>query len=128
MRRLHIIIATIILSFALTGCMSSEPDGEYCKLVYYVVHPSHKDDINKWSELHLQDGVLVKADKARFWIDWSSRVFALNRKGLEITDSQSGVYGATPDLLRVVDRNLVASGRRSLSAQGGWKFFKWNKK
>ena len=128
MLRLHITVVSLVLCFLLTGCMNSEPDGAYCKLVYSVLHPVEKDTIDTWSEMELQDGVLVRADSAIFWVDWNSRIFTLNKKSVEITDAQSGIVSATPSLVRIVNTNLLSAGKRSLNSQGGWKFFKWNEK
>lgn len=126
MLRLKVLLLVAVLVVFISGCGSSEPEQAYCKHVYSILKPVAKDKVDKWSELHLDDGVLVRADAALFWVDAQSRIFALNSKGRKITDAQSGVPIASSNLLRNVNANLRAVGKRSLNAQGGWKFFKWN--
>ncbi|OBQ46685.1 hypothetical protein SP90_11215 [Halodesulfovibrio spirochaetisodalis] len=115
-----------ICCLLLTGCMNNEPDGTFSKVVYSTLSSKHKDNVKAWSEDIFSDGALVKADKAFFWVDSEYRVVALNRRALAMADPQSGVSSATPQLLSVINRSLAASGKKSLSSQGGWKHFKWN--
>jgi hypothetical protein len=119
---------SFLCCFLLAGCGPSAPDGNYSKLVYSALLPTEKDKVDVWSEDVLDNGVLVKADQGIFWVDASSRVFALNKEGIAITDSQSGVTDATPELLKNINRALAAAGKNRLNAQGGWKLFKWNDK
>lgn len=128
MLRVKYILLSCLCCFLLVGCGTAEPEGNYCKLVYSVLLPTHKDKIDAWSEEVLADGVLVRADKAVFWVDTTNRVFALNQQGVDITDSQSGVTFATPMLLRQINNALAAAGKGRLNSQGGWKLFKWNSK
>ena len=128
MRIIHFFVVVLMCSVILAGCQNSEPEGAYCKLVYSVLLPTERSKIDKWAEVQLNKGVLVQADKAVFWIDEESRVFALNKDGVKITDSQSGTAHATPELLRSVNRSLMAAGKRSIHTQGGWKYFQWNKR
>ena len=128
MLRVQYILMSFLCCFLLVGCGPAAPDGNYSKLVYSALLPTEKDKVDVWSEDVLANGVLVKADKAIFWVDASSRVFALNKQGIAITDSQSGVTGATPQLLQNINRALAAAGKKRLNAQGGWKLFKWNDK
>ena len=128
MLRIQYILVSCLCCILLSGCGPAAPDGNYCKLVYSVLLPTPKDKVDVWSEEFLANGVLVKADQAIFWVDADNRVFALNKQGIAITDSQSGVAGATPQLLRHVNSALVAAGKHRLNAQGGWKMFKWNDK
>ncbi|MCG8529336.1 MAG: hypothetical protein MI749_01600 [Desulfovibrionales bacterium] len=127
MLRLQILIMSAIACILLGGCGTSEPDQAFCKHVYSILKPTAKDNVDKWSELVLDDGVLVRADTALFWVDSRRRIFALNSKGRAITDAQSGISTASSVLVKNINSNLRAAGKNSLNSQGGWKFFKWNK-
>lgn len=128
MRIIHFFVVGLLCSVVLAGCENSEPEGMYSKLVYSIILPTERGKIDKWSEVQLKRGVLVQADKAVFWVDADSRMFALNAEGVKIADPQSGTAHATPELLRSINRSLLAAGKRSIHTQGGWKYFQWNKR
>ena len=128
MRIIYLFIVVLLCSTMLAGCKNNEPEGIYSKLVYSIILPKERGKIDKWSEVHLSMGGLVRADKAAFWIDADSRMFVLNAEGVRIADPKSDVGHATPELIRSINRNLVAAGKRSIHALGRWKHFQWNKR
>lgn len=128
MLRFQYILIGSLCCILLGGCGNTAPDGDYSKLVYSILLPTQKDKVDVWSQEALGNGVLVKADQAIFWVDGDNHVFALNKRGVAITDSQSGVASATPQLLSRINNALAAAGKDRLNTQGGWKLFKWNEK
>ncbi|MCT4533877.1 hypothetical protein [Halodesulfovibrio sp.] len=111
----------------LMGCRETLPEGECSRLVHSVVLPVEQEKIEVWSEEVLSDGVIVRADTAIFWVDNERRIFTLNKRAVDITDTRSELPFVTPQLLAHINRNLVSIGKRRLNAQGSWKYFKWNK-